>query len=140
MSSQNPGYDLDTHPASRIVVSPSATSPRIEKDRSSTLYEMFKDYGLEMCLAPGIDIAERVAMVNSLLDYDENDQGEIVNPPRLYISERCKNLIFAVEYWTGADGQKGATKDPVDCLAYAVGKYMAGEWVDLCEELPNLDF
>jgi hypothetical protein len=130
-----PGHNAKLPVEERGLDSRAATSPRIEKDRSSTLYEMFKDYGLEMCLAPGIDIAERVAMVNSLLDYDENDKGEIVNPPRLYISERCRNLIFAMEYWTGADGQKGATKDPVDCLGYSVGKYMAGEWIDLTEEI-----
>lgn len=133
-----PGHDARLKVEERGLDSRAATAPRIERDRSSTLYEMFKDYGLEMCLAPGIDIAERVAMVNTLLDYDENEQGEIVNPPRLYIAAECRNLIFALEYWTGADGLKGATKDPVDCLAYSVGKMMAGEWVDLTEELEGV--
>jgi len=112
-----------------------ASSPRIEKDRSATLYEMFKDYGLEMCLAPGIDINDRVRMVNDLLDYDDGEAGTLGDPPRLFITENCKNLIFAVEYWTGADGLKGPTKDPVDCMGYAVGKLAAEEWVDLTERV-----
>jgi hypothetical protein len=34
----------------------------------------------------------------------------------LFVSETCKNLIFALKTWTGEDGQSGATKDPIDCL------------------------
>jgi len=30
---------------------------------------------------------------------------------------------------------KGPTKDPVDCLGYAVGKLAAEEWVDLTERV-----
>lgn len=119
----------------RGLDSRAASSPRIENDRSTTLFEMFRDYGLDMCLAPGIGIEERVAMVNSLLDYEENEDGEIVVPPRLFISAKCLNLIFAITTWTGADGLKGATKDPIDTLCYMVAKFLAGEWVDLSEEI-----
>ena len=119
----------------RGLDSRAATSPRIENDRSSTLYEMFKAWGLDMCLAPGIKIEERVAMVNDLLSYELNEDGEVVVPPRLFISEECLNLIFAMNSWTGADGLSGATKDPVDTLCYLVAKFVAGEWVDLTEEI-----
>jgi hypothetical protein len=40
------------------------------------------------------------------------------NQPKLYISENCQNLIFCLKEWTGQDGQKGASKDPIDCLRY----------------------
>jgi len=36
----------------------------------------------------------------------------------LFISDNCKNLIYCLKEWTGADGEKGATKDPIDCLRY----------------------
>lgn len=130
-----PGAEEGEFIVERGLDSRAASSPRIENDRSTTLFEMFKDYGLEMCLAPGIGIEERVAMVNSLFDYEENDDGEMIDPPRLLISRDCLNLIFAVNTWTGVDGIKGATKDPIDTLCYMVAKFMAGDWVDLSEEM-----
>ena len=36
------------------------------------------------------------------------------------IAASCKNTIFAYENYTGADGQKGACKDFIDCDRYAV--------------------
>ena len=61
-------------------------------------------------------IADGVALMNNALFYDENREVDFTNAPRLMVSERCRNLIFALRTWTGLDGQKGATKDPVDCL------------------------
>jgi hypothetical protein len=40
------------------------------------------------------------------------------NKPRLLIHERCKNVIWALENWTGLDGQHGARKDFIDLLRY----------------------
>lgn len=129
-----PGSEDGECVVERGLDSRAASSPRIENDRSTTLFEMFRDYGLDMCLAPGIGIEERVAMVNSLLDYEENKDGETIVAPRLFICRDCLNLIFALHNWTGADGLSGATKDFVDALCYMVAKFVAGEWYDLNEE------
>lgn len=40
--------------------------------------------------------------------------------PQLFIAESCKNTIFCLENYTGKDGQKGATKDFIDLLRYAL--------------------
>lgn len=130
----SPGSEDGECVVERGLDSRAASSPRIENDRSTTLFEMFRDYGLDMCLAPGIGIEERVAMVNSLFDYEENEEGETVVAPRLFISRECLNLIFALHNWTGADGLSGATKDFIDTLCYMVAKFVAGEWYDLNEE------
>lgn len=61
-------------------------------------------------------IGEGVTMINDALFYDENRPVDFTNRPRLMVSEQCENLLFALRIWTGQDGQKGATKDPVDCL------------------------
>jgi hypothetical protein len=37
----------------------------------------------------------------------------------LFVSEECRNLIDCLRMWTGADGLKGAAKDPIDLLRYA---------------------
>lgn len=131
----SPGSEEGEFIVERGLDSRAASSPRIENDRSTTLYEMFGDYGLDMCLSPGIGIEERVAMVNTLLDYEENEEGEVVDPPHLFISKDCFNLIFAQNSWTGADGLSGATKDPVDTLCYMVAKFVAGDWIDLEEQM-----
>jgi len=36
----------------------------------------------------------------------------------LYISERCQNLIYAMQEYTAKGGKDEATKDPIDCLRY----------------------
>ena len=40
--------------------------------------------------------------------------------PKLYFSEECVNLILAMENWQNSDGMKGAYKDFVDLVRYAV--------------------
>jgi hypothetical protein len=38
--------------------------------------------------------------------------------PKLFISEACTNLIWAMEHWKALDGETSATKDPIDDLRY----------------------
>jgi len=59
------------------------------------------------------------ALLNDLLDYDAEQALTMLNCPRLYVGADCLNTIYALRTWTGIDGEKGATKDPVDCLKYA---------------------
>jgi phage terminase large subunit-like protein len=60
-----------------------------------------------------------VAMINDALYFDDQKPLSLMNSPKLYICEDCLNLIFALATYTGSDGQKGACKDPVDCLRFA---------------------
>ena len=69
---------------------------------------------------PTENISEGVSFINDWLYYNEDKPIDHQNAPRLYISERCANTIYALKEWTGADGQKGACKDPIDCLRYLV--------------------
>lgn len=65
----------------------------------------------------GIEIEEKVTAINDLLAWDTSRPLEpLLNEPRLYVSRKCRNTIWALQNWTGRDGQKGACKDPVDCL------------------------
>ena len=70
--------------------------------------------------APGKHIDEGVALINDLLYYDQTRSVDDENYPRLYISDKCPNLIYAMREWTNADGDRGACKDPIDCLRYLV--------------------
>jgi hypothetical protein len=57
-------------------------------------------------------------MINDALSYNPEQPIDARNQPRLYISENCKNTIYALQTYTGADGKKGATKDFIDLLRY----------------------
>lgn len=61
-----------------------------------------------------------VHLINDLLDWNRERPMETGNRPRLFVSEECKNVIYAMKEWTGLDGRKGACKDPVDTVRYLV--------------------
>lgn len=68
--------------------------------------------------APGIKIDQGISIINDWLSYDQNSPLSPINQPKLYISEKCQNLIYSLREWTGLDNEKGASKDPIDALRY----------------------
>jgi hypothetical protein len=64
-----------------------------------------------------------IDMINSLMDYDKikaigefSEKMSGINEPKMLVSEKCPNMIFALKNWTGEDGLHGACKDPIDIL------------------------
>lgn len=104
--------------ALRIVDSRAASNPRVEQDRPVTLYEELHDLGMEFDLATGASIDDGIEAVNTALDYEENEDGQITTAPRLLVARSCVNLIFCMSNWMNVDGQRGPTKDPNDLLRY----------------------
>ncbi len=92
----------------------------VTDDGGITLIEMLDDGENPMHFQPaaGIRIEQGVAMINDGFAYDMNEPLSSLNKPKLYISEDCGNLIYCLKEWTGTGGDKGATKDPIDCLRY----------------------
>ena len=64
-------------------------------------------------------IVEGVNLFNEWLEYDDEKPIGLENEPILYISDKCRNLCECLKLWTGAGGEKGAAKDPVDLCRYA---------------------
>lgn len=87
-----------------------------------SLIEMFDEIGLSFIdTATGggaWTIGDGCVMIADALAFNPEKPVDFFNRPKLYISDECKNLIFAMETWTGRDGTTGACKDPVDCLRY----------------------
>lgn len=72
-------------------------------------------------MAAGLKVEEGRVEINDLLEYDpDRPLDPLQNYPRLFVSERCKQLIWALANWTGRAGDEGASKDPIDCLRMAV--------------------
>jgi len=64
------------------------------------------------------EIETGIQKINELLAWDENKPKDAINTPRLFISDRCQNLIYAMSEYTGKAGSEENTKDPIDCLRY----------------------
>ena len=109
----------DADPIERWMDSRYGNTPTMTEEGVRTLIEQCSDrIGLDFLATSGRAISEGVACINDWLSYDTERPVDSTNSPRLYISERCQNLIYALKTWTGKDGKKGATKDFIDILRY----------------------
>ena len=85
---------------------------------ATTIISELDDAGMVFLPAPGVEIENGLQLINGLLSYDEHKPLSSLNAPKLYISERCQNLIYAMQEYTAKGGKEEATKDPIDCLRY----------------------
>jgi hypothetical protein len=67
----------------------------------------------------GGDESTGLDAINELLHFDRDQPlDRISNSPRLFVWHECRNVIWALSHYTGADGPRAACKDPIDCLRY----------------------
>jgi hypothetical protein len=87
-----------------------------------TLIEELEEIGLEFLAAPTQQRVESekstnsIRLINDALFYDQDRPIDRTNQPKLYVLETCPNTIFSLKEWTNQDMQKGANKDPIDCI------------------------
>jgi phage terminase large subunit-like protein len=118
--SRRRGPELGEDIYERRMDSRYGASPTVSREGQTTLLEECGKIGLDFQPASGREIEEGTDLINSLLEYDAERTVSVDNSPRLFVSEECTNTIFALQNWTGADGQHGACKDFVDLLRYLV--------------------
>ncbi len=75
--------------------------------------------------APGLDIRDGISQINELLYFNQQEERvSIINAPRLFVHESCRNLIWALSNYSLPDDKERASddacEDPVDCLRYLV--------------------
>jgi hypothetical protein len=110
----------------RVIDPRAGGSALITREGGQTLIDLLNEpdsrhEGWDIIPAPGVPLQQRIGIINDLLDFN-NDPSKPLKRPKLFISEECENLIFALTEWTGLDGEKGATKDPVDALGYLLSR------------------
>ena len=88
------------------------------EEGATTIISDLDDAGMTVIPAPGVDIENGIQLINNLLSYDENKPIDSLNAPKLYISDRCQNFIYAMSEYTGQGGRQEATKDPIDAMRY----------------------
>ena len=91
---------------------------RQSADGATTIISELDDAGMTFIPAPGVEIENGLQLINGLLAYDDKKPLSALNSPKLYISDRCSNLIYAMQEYTAKGGKDEATKDPIDCLRY----------------------
>lgn len=87
-------------------------------DGATTIISELDDAGMVFLPAPGVEIENGIQLINGLFSYDESKPISSLNAPKIYISERCQNLIYSLQEYTAKGGKDEATKDPIDCLRY----------------------
>lgn len=92
------------------------------KDEGTSLIELLESDPDPMTIIPaaGLRIDEGIGLINDKLAWDPGQPLSIINEPKLYVSDKCQNLIYSMREWTGSDGDKGAAKDPIDALRYLI--------------------
>lgn len=108
-------------PMMRLIDPKAGGTPALSEAGGTTLIDMLAldgvgDEGMSFVPAPGVPVDQRTAAINSALSWDSSKPMTAINEPKLYVVEDCKNLIMALSEHVGSDGQKGASKDPIDCL------------------------
>lgn len=107
----------------RYIDSRYCASPSYTQAGNTTLLEECQKIGLPFeptfSQQGRTTIDEGAELINHALGFKE-DWKTPQDSPKLFISEDCQNLIFSLSIWTNKDGQSGATKDPIDCLRYAL--------------------
>jgi len=61
-----------------------------------------------------------IHLINDWLGYRQDEPLSALNEPRLRYHIRCTNSLWALKNFTGADGNEGACKDPIDVDHYFV--------------------
>lgn len=108
----------------RYMDSRFANAKKIGADNLETLLEQFSKIGLTFFETEHkhgehkSEIDEGCQMINDALGYDAERPLDFFNQPYMLVNEECWNCTFALQNYTGLDGQKGACKDPVDCIRY----------------------
>ena len=86
---------------------------------SSSIIEDLADAGLVFVPAPGLDIEDGLQAIQSKMAYNRSQPINALNRPHFYVSERCGNIIQALQEYTGEGGPDEAWKDPIDVIRYA---------------------
>lgn len=105
----------------RYIDPRSAGTEAISREGGITLLDMLSEAETPLYFTPAVavPIEERILIINDLLCFDREKPLDVeTNHPKLMVHENCQNLIYSLNEWTGQDGQKGASKDPIDALGY----------------------
>lgn len=102
------------------LIDPRAGAAKVKKETgASSIIEEMDDRGIIFQPAPGLEIEDGLRALQSKMAYDKSKPIDFGNRPKFYVSDRCQNVIKALQEYTGHEGPEEAWKDPIDPLRYA---------------------
>ncbi len=117
--------EVNGEPFERIIDPRAGAAEKQTDDGAATIISDLENLGITTIPAPVSrgggskgEIEVGVQKINDLLSWDETKPRDALNTPRLFISDRCQNLIFSMSEYSGKGGSEENTKDPIDCLRY----------------------
>lgn len=112
----------------RLVDPRAGADPKIQAVGGSTIVDMFAETQtdkrgnlgpLYLTPASGVEKDRGHTAINDLLRFEPTEPvAPILNCPRLFVSEDCAQVRWALENYTGMGGETGACKDFVDLVRY----------------------
>jgi hypothetical protein len=87
-------------------------------DGATSIISQMDERGIIFMPAPGLNIQHGLSLINDRLSYNREEPLSPSNAPRLFISDRCQNLIYCLKNYTNSGKQDEPTKDGVDVLRY----------------------
>lgn len=85
----------------------------------SSIIEDLEDAGLSFIPAPGLHEEDGLQALRNKMAYDTSRPIDAVNRPHMYVSERCQNIIQAIQEYNPEENMTEPWKDPIDVLRYA---------------------
>ena len=102
------------------LIDPRAGATKYQKEiGASSIIEDLSDMGMSFLPAPGLDIEDGLQAMQTKLAYIPSKPIDGINRPHFYVSDRCENIISAMQEYTGNGGPDEAQKDPIDVIRYA---------------------
>lgn len=108
----------------RIIDPRLGNAQRQAEEGATTLISDLEDHNMIVLPAPGGaggaggEIEDGLQLINNLLAWDQSKPRDSANSPHLFVSDRCQNVIYALQEYTAKGGRDENTKDPIDCLRY----------------------
>ena len=123
--------DLRLPVAMRFMDPRGGSAPMLEDVGGTTVLHLFDELNVDPrtkeVIAPSMVFHDArgpkeemgLKIIDELLRYDLNKPlAPGFNAPRLYVSKRAAQVIWALSNYTGRGGESGACKDPVDVVRY----------------------
>jgi len=99
------------------------TSSQMEMVKLGMYYELITGKASSDGRSPidhGIDLINDALYFEPGWQEADSIEEQVNRGPKLFICEDCTNVWFALQHYTSLGGHKEATKDPIDCLRYAL--------------------
>ena len=88
-----------------------------EKEGESNIINTMANLDFVMKPAPGVEIESGIAAINNALSWDDTQPMTDENRPKLFVSDRCENLISCMLEYSG-QSRGEHFKDYIDTLRY----------------------